>query len=136
MNMKLIMENWKTFIDEAHGIDTSWETETKKVTIQDVFNIIGQDCAPTPPNRPCKALLATNLLKKLKYGLPNLDPERVAKVAKADLQYPLIVIVDSNTGEYQYILDGNHRLQKAIDDGAEVKVKEFYTDEYEKLFGN
>ena len=36
---------------------------------------------------------------------------------------------------YQYIMDGNHRFANAIQSGAEIQVKELYTDEYNSLFG-
>jgi hypothetical protein len=106
---------------------TSWDTGAKKVTIQEVWNIIGQGC----DGRECKKYMASELISLLKNKLPNLDPDRIEK---ANYKFPLIVVVDDKTKQYQYVMDGNHRLQKAINDGAEVKVKEFYTSEYKQLF--
>jgi hypothetical protein len=38
------------------------------------------------------------------------------------LDYPIIVV--KSGGQYKYVLDGNHRLQKAIDEGVEtIKAK-------------
>jgi ParB-like chromosome segregation protein Spo0J len=54
-------------------------------------------------------------------------------VNKANPEHPLIVVVDG--GEYQYIMDGNHRFANAVKTGKDVKVKELDIEEYNKLFG-
>jgi len=38
-------------------------------------------------------------------------------------------------GEYQYIMDGNHRFARAEPKDAIVQVKELDIEEYNKLFG-
>ncbi len=50
------------------------------------------------------------------------DPERVAA---ADLEYPIIIVQWADPqGHIRYILDGNHRFQKATNEGVEsIKVK-------------
>lgn len=122
--MKLLLENWRKFITEAHGVDTTWD----KVHIDDIFKITGRSCEE---GRECKPLRASKLRSKLK-NKPSvgLDPERAMN---ADLQFPLIVVVDN--GEYQYIMDGNHRFAKAEQKDEIVQVKELYMDEYNQLFG-
>jgi hypothetical protein len=122
--VKLLFENWRKFVNEAHGTDTTWDD----VHINDVFEIIGKSCEE---GRECKSMPASELRERLK-NKPSvgLDP---ARVAKASLQFPLIVVVDN--GEYQYIMDGNHRFARAEAEDAIVQVKELYTEEYNKLFG-
>jgi len=124
--MKLLFENWRKYVNEVHGLETTWDN----VHIDKVFEVIGKSCEE---GRKCKTYKASELKSKLpeKWAIPNLDPERVET---AQLGYPLIVVVDGDTGEYQYIMDGNHRFANAEQTDAEVQVKELYTDEYEQLF--
>ena len=126
--MKLLLENWRKHINEAHGLETTWDS----VSINDVFEIIGKSCEE---GRKCKHMKASTLRNNLK-NKPSvkLDPDRVKN---ANYKFPLIVVVKN--GEYQYILDGNHRLAAALKAEKEgknviVKVKELYNDEYNELF--
>ena len=122
--MKLLLESWRGYLNEAHGLDTTWDD----VHINDVFEIIGKSCEE---GRECKSMPASELRKRLK-NKPSvkLDPDRVKK---ANLGYPLIVVVKD--GEYQYIMDGNHRFARAEPKDAIVQVKELDFEEYNKLFG-
>lgn len=133
--MKLLLENWRKYLNEAGGLDTSWDN----VHINDVFKIIGKSCNE---GRKCKSMPATELEQKIKDKKSlenirkNLDPDRIKK---ANYSFPLIVLVDD--GEYKNILDGNHRLAAALavekeGKDAIVKVKELYNDEFDKLLGD
>ena len=110
---------------EASGLETTWDD----VHIDDVFEIVGSACED---GRECITFKPSDLESKL-ANKPSvtLDPERVEN---AELEHPLIVVVDRDTEEYQYIMDGNHRYAKAKQLDVEVQVKELYTDEYENLF--
>jgi len=125
--MKLLLENWRRYIAEAHGLDTTWDN----LHIDDVFKITGKSC-DEGDGKECK----TYTTKKLKDLLKNkpivdiLDPKRVKY---ANPEYPLIVVV--NNGEYQYIMDGNHRFANAVKTGKDVKVKELDIEEYNEMFG-
>ena len=123
--MKLILENWRKYLNEASGLETTWDD----VHIDDVFEIVGSTCED---GRECITFKPSDLESKL-ANKPSvtLDPERVEN---AELEHPLIVVVDRDTEEYQYIMDGNHRYAKAKQLDAEVQVKELYTGEYETLF--
>ena len=123
--MKLILENWRRYLNEASGLETTWDD----VHIDDVFEIVGNTCEN---GRKCITFKPSDLESKL-ANKPSvtLDPERVEN---AELEHPLIVVVDRDTEEYQYIMDGNHRYAKAKQLDVEVQVKELYTDEYENLF--
>ena len=136
--MKLLLENWREYLKEAHGIDstpchginTTWDD----VHIDDVFKITGKSCEEEG-KRECKSFSPSDLESKLKHKpCVDLDPDRIER-AKKGLKHPLIVLVDSDTGEYQHIMDGNHRFAAAQKLDAEIKVKELYTDEYNQLFG-
>ena len=97
--MKLLLENWRKFITEDWR-DTSWETDEEKVTIGDVVDYLGDETVDV------------NVLE-LSQQLPPLPTRGAERVAAASLEYPIIVV--KNKGQYQFVLDGNHRLQKAID---------------------
>ena len=132
------MENWKKFLEETSGIQTTWDPGCGKVISleKDLLNIIGRNCEE---GYKCITYKASDLENKIKtdnpdWCRPELDPERIEG---ASLEYPLVVVVKD--GKYQYILDGNHRLQRALTSKKEadkyVKVKEFDLNEYNELFG-
>ena len=61
------------------------------------------------------------------------------RVVAANLNYPVIVV--KSKGRYQYVLDGNHRVQQAIDKDKEtIKAKVLDLDssrtpkKYKKVF--
>jgi uncharacterized ParB-like nuclease family protein len=106
--MKLLLENWREYITEDWR-DTSWETDDEKVTIGDVVDYLGDKTVDI------------NVLE-LSQQLPSLPTQGAERVAAASLEYPIIVV--KSGGQYRYVLDGNHRLQKAIDEEVEsIKAK-------------
>ena len=106
--MKLLLESWRKFVTEDWR-DTSWETDDKKVTIGDVVDYLGDETVDV------------NVLE-LSQQLPELPTRGTERVAAASLDYPIIVV--KSRGQYQSVLDGNHRLQKAIDEEVEtIKAK-------------
>jgi len=98
-------------IDEQ-GADTAWEDgEGNKVTLQDILDMtknIPQKDYPT---------------KKLAKVVLNWDdnPEEVERIGQVEVskQYPILIMVDE-AGKIQWILDGNHRAQKALRSKAET----------------
>ena len=125
--MKLLLENWRKYIAEDWR-DTSWETDDDKVTIGDVVDYLGDETVD---------INVLELSQQLTRSLPTQGDERIAA---ANLDYPIIVIKDK--GQYRFVLDGNHRLQKAIDEKAEsIKAKILDLDNpetpevFKKMFG-
>jgi len=113
--------------EEKKGLDTSWEDGDLKVTIKEVLKYIDD-------NKVTVEEVSTDKLKPILIAGPR-DPKRVQA---ADLQYPAIVVVDMN-GKYKSILDGNHRVEKAINnDIPTIKVRELdlrtAPEEYKALF--
>ena len=123
--MKLLIENWRKYLNEAHGLDTTWDN----LHIDDVFKITGKSC---DEGKKCKRY-TTEELKSILKTKPIVDTLDPVRVKKANPEHPLIVVVDG--GEYQYIMDGNHRFANAVKTGKDVKVKELDIEEYNKLFG-
>jgi hypothetical protein len=94
------------FINEGHiGADTSWTDEYNgqevTLSLQDVNDYLDKnnvDIEEIDPKQFEHLLIKTER-----------DPQRVAK---ADLNFP--IIITKNNGKYTKILDGQHRLVKAI----------------------
>ena len=128
--MKLLLENWREYLNEAHGLDTTWDN----LHIDDVFKITGKSC---DEGKKCIKYTTDDLELKLK-NKPIVDTLDPGRVKTANPEHPLIVVVKN--GEYQYIMDGNHRAAAAffalaLEDDAIVSVKELYNEEYNELFG-
>jgi len=116
--MKLLLENWRQYIAEDWR-DTSWETDDEKVSLM----------APKLPGWKFKSVVDylgdktddLNVLE-LSQQLPPLPTRGAERVAAASLEYPIIVV--KSGGQYRVVLDGNHRLQRAIDEEVEtIKAK-------------
>jgi hypothetical protein len=108
-NKRLLNEDWR---------DTSWEDEEDKITVGDVVDYIGDNI---------RNISVVDLQNKLKSQLDSVSKEE-SRIMKADLQYPIILVQED--GEFSYVLDGNHRLQKAIMTGEDyIKAKVLYLDD-------
>jgi len=108
-NRRMLGENWK---------DTSWEDEDGKITIGDISDYIGNDI---------RNISVSDLQNKLKIQ-PSTVTQEKERIMKADLQHPIILV--QKDGEFSYVLDGNHRLAKAIMTGEEyIKAKVLYLDD-------
>ena len=106
-----INEDWR---------DTSWRFQDKKVTIGDIIDYIGDKIIEINPPE-----MRDQILKNRgKDSLPTRGQDRIDR---ANLNYPIIVVMKD--GQYQYVLDGNHRLQKAVDLKKPLKAKVLNLDE-------
>ena len=109
-------------IENAIGMDTSWEDGDKKVTIKDVIKYLDSINAPIKE-------VAINKIKPIliKQDYVGNNKERVQK---SNLDYPIIVVISK--GKYKSILDGNHRAYKAISNNIEkIKLRELNLDKKE-----
>jgi len=101
---RILRESWK---------DTGWETDTEKITIQDVLDYLDND---EVYNLSVKTILDT-IGDKFTTVKKDLD-----RILKADLSHPIIIV--KKNGQLSYILDGNHRMKKAIEVGEDtIKAK-------------
>ena len=101
---RILRESWR---------DTGWETDNEKITIQDVLDYLDND---EVYNLSVKTILDT-IGDKFTTVKKDLD-----RILKADLNHPIIIV--KKNGELSYILDGNHRMKKAIEVGEDtIKVK-------------
>ena len=108
-NKRMLGENWK---------DTSWEDDDGKITIGDILDYIGDNV---------RNISVVDLQNKLKIQPSEVTQER-ERIMKSDLQYPIILV--QQDGEFSYVLDGNHRLAKAIMTGEKyIKSRVLYLDD-------
>ena len=124
--MKQLLENWKRFIAESWR-DTSWENDEDKVTLGEIDDFLGDKTVDI------------NVLE-LSKQIPALPTRGEERVAAASLDFPIIVV--KKDGQFKYVLDGNHRLQKAINQEIEtIKAKildvsaEETPERFRKMFG-
>jgi len=125
--VKLYME------DSNIGMETSWELDDDdiKVTIKDVIKHLKDNDVPI---KSVKVSELKPLLIDQDY-----DEENKGRVDNSSLKYPIIVI--KSNGKYKSILDGNHRLYKAIKSKLKtIKIQVIDLDSkstpssYKKLF--
>jgi hypothetical protein len=130
--MKHQLENWRDTSWEMGGRRWERQADNKKVTISEVIDHLS---APDPIDINVSELTQDIL----PGGLPDWEYDR-ARVTAASLEYPIIIV--KSAGQYKYILDGNHRLQKAINEKVEnIKAKILDLDNpetpevFKKMFG-
>ena len=94
MGMLMLINNWE---------QTYWEDEQgNRTTIHEVL----EDLRDEP-------VISLEVASLTHLRRTTTEPDRKEK---ADLSFP--IVVTAKDGEFQTILDGNHRLQKAIDKGV------------------
>jgi hypothetical protein len=116
--MKLLLEQWRKYITEDWR-DTSWETDDGKVSIGQVIDYLEEIKEPIIP-------VNVEELSQQFPTLPTDGEERISKAEFGEYQtdkatgekkwvvFPIMIVKFG--GKYQYVADGNHRLQKAIND--------------------
>lgn len=145
-DQQLLEEAYKRVCEGMHGddwVETSWQDTTKegkpiKVTIKDLM-AFSRDI-------PIEELSVEDL-KHLALHKTKSDTETLANIQKANLDYPILIIDKSKDKKSQYpsssvliqhpglvsIIDGHHRLQKAINNGIEkIKAKVLHLAEMPK----
>jgi hypothetical protein len=100
--------------EQTEGLhDTSWENDGEKITLMDLLDATED----IPVENVSVEELKSHLLTW------DGDEEEVKKIDKADLQYPILILVDDD-GEFISIIDGHHRAQKASRKGLKtIKAK-------------
>jgi hypothetical protein len=89
--------------------DTYWMSSNgNKITLSQLLDAIKDYPVIQAPIEKVEKII----IKKDSGGI-ELD-----RLSKADFKYPIIIVVDNNNN-YKYILDGNHRANKAIETGLE-----------------
>lgn len=88
------------------GAETSWSDGDEKITLQDVLEL-------TKHIKQINLPINDNLKSKLIHWDGN--PEEIERINQVTVsnQFPILVMLDGQ-GQIDWILDGNHRLHKAI----------------------
>lgn len=108
------------------GLNTTWDMGDRVISLGDVSAFLDSQ------RRPVITMNACRLKKALAREITGIDPQRVQR---ADISAPIIVEVDRVSGRPVVVLDGNHRLAKAIMLGADVRMRILYSDERDMIFG-
>ena len=118
--------------------DTTWSDGEVTITMQDVEDKLTELESPVI-SIPVEDIAHLDIHTRHK---PNKTPEQVKstydRAMKADLKYP--IIITKNSGRYDMILDGNHRLHKAVEQGdndIQAKVLDLskVPEEWVSVFG-
>jgi hypothetical protein len=111
--------------------DTSWENdEGDKITLMDLLN--------ATEDIPVEKISVEELKPHLLTW--DGDEKEVAKIDKADLQYPILIFVEDD-GSFISIIDGHHRAQKAVKNNLKtIKAKVIPINSlpksFKKVFGH
>jgi hypothetical protein len=116
--MKLLLESWREFLTEDWR-DTSWEDDDEKITIGDVVDHLGDETIDVIPSDVRDQVLKSRGKDHLPVGTGITSQDRIDK---ADLSFP--IIITKKGGKFLDVLDGNHRLQRAVDEDVKsIKAK-------------
>ena len=110
-NAKLNVQFVKQGMTEG-GAETSWSNDTGTITLQDILEL-------TKHIKQINLPINDNLKSKLLHWEGN--PEEIERVNQVTVsnQFPILIMVDEQ-GQIAWILDGNHRLHKAIQSQAKT----------------
>ena len=94
------------------GAETSWSDNTDTITLQDILDL-------TKNIKQINLPINDNLKSKLIHWDGN--PEEIERINQVTVskQFPILVMLDGK-GQIDWILDGNHRLHKAIKSQAKT----------------
>jgi hypothetical protein len=90
--------------------DTSWTgNDGQKITLQQLLDAIKDYPVVQAPIEKIEKII----IKKDSGGIES------DRLNAADVKYPIIIVID-DSGNYKYVLDGNHRANKAISAGLKA----------------
>lgn len=107
------------------GYDTTWKMAERVVHLGDIIRYLNRR------RRRVYRIPAQSLYKMLRRRLKTGRK----RMMRTDISVPIIVEVDRVTGRPVVVLDGNHRLAKAISLNTDVYMRVLYSDERDELFG-
>ena len=117
-------------------INTYWATASGvKVNIEELSDYLGDKTIDVDPVEVKDQVLKSRGKERLPVGPGITSQERIDN---ADLSFPIIATMKG--GKYTQVLDGNHRLQKAVDHKNPLKAKILDLDDpdipkkYKELF--
>ena len=121
--------------ESKHYEETYWEKnidgERVRITIQDIQDYL--------KNAPVIKVRVKDI-EDMCVHKNKTDKGTLKRSQDSDLSFPIIISKDEK-GEYNMILDGHHRLKKAVDNGIddiEAKILDLGTSPvtYQSMFGS
>jgi len=107
------------------GLNTTWKMGKRIIHLKDVIRYLNKK------RRRVHYVPAQPLYQALKR---RLETSR-KRMMRANTEIPIIVVVDRQTRRPTVVLDGNHRLAKAVSLGLDIGIRIMYDDEYNSFFG-
>jgi len=107
------------------GFDTAWDMGDRVIHLTDVIRYLSKR------RRRVHRISARALYKMLGR---RLETSR-KRIMRADISVPIILVIDRETRRPTVVLDGNHRLAKAVKMRRDIQFRVLYNDEYDLLFG-
>ena len=108
------------------GLDTSWNIGDRVIHLEDVSRYLDLR------KRRVHQVSSRSLYKLLGRRL-SIQKGRMRRV---DISVPIILVVDRVTFRPDVVLDGNHRLAKAVVTNSDIPFRVLYSDEYDMMFGS
>ena len=96
------------------GVNTSWSDDGDKITLQDILEL----------TKDIKIIdYPTKKLASIVLGWED-NSEEIKRISQVEVsrQYPILIMVNEYN-EIQWILDGNHRAQQAINEIETISAK-------------
>ena len=107
------------------GFNTTWKIGKRVIRLKDVIRYLNKK------RRRVHFVSAQSLYRVLGRRL-KINRKRMMR---ADMDIPIIVVLNRETKRPIVVLDGNHRLAKAVALGLDIGIRTMYDDEYNYFFG-
>lgn len=107
------------------GYNTSWNTGNNIIQLKDVIRFL--DVKRRRVHHFSARVIYKLLGRKLRVQKDRIE--------NTDISVPIILVIDRKTRRPEVVLDGNHRLVKAVILGVDIPFRVLYGDEYDILFG-
>jgi hypothetical protein len=107
------------------GYNTTWKTGKRVIRLKDVIRYLNKK------RRRVHYVSAQSLHRALNRRLKT----NRNRMMSADIDVPIIVVLNRETRRPVVVLDGNHRLAKAVSLGLDIGIRIMYKDEYDSFFG-
>lgn len=111
---------------ESHYEDTFWEVNGNKLTIDDLNKYLDDSYIGITD-------VSVDDIKHMCVHINKKDSDTLKRSEDSDLKYPIIIATKDR--QYKYILDGHHRLLKAINNGYDkIKARIFELNDAPDIF--
>lgn len=111
---------------ESHYVDTFWEHDDNRLTISDINEYLDKNLVDV-------VYIPVSDIKHMCVHINKRDDNTLKRSEGSDLKYPIIIA--TKNGEYSRILDGHHRLLKAINNGYDkIKARIFELNDAPDIF--